>query len=233
MKANRTAVTVKTVEAHFVTDTGVTVTEGNVFNTAGVVIGAGSNITKLIGYNAGALTSGTTVQASYGFNAEHNDAVGETVGFRSQQRSLTSGWSYLANTNDGSLAAPAGLNCMVKIGGEAQGATPNAPAYWLDVLAAADDYSARIANRTGSNPFGLRIQYTAAAPNDTSHDFIHAEDNVAVRFQVASNGNVSINGSRVLTSRQTGTPANATDLATAIALVNDLKAKLVQHGLIS
>jgi hypothetical protein len=122
---------------------------------------------------------------------------------------------------------------MVKIGGEAQGATPNAPAYWLDVLAAADDYSARIANRTGSNPFGLRIQYTAAAPNDTSHDFIHAEDNVAVRFQVASNGNVSINGSRVLTSRQTGTPANATDLASAIALVNDLKAKLVQHGLIS
>lgn len=41
------------------------------------------------------------------------------------------------------------------------------------------------------------------------------------------------NGTQVVTTRQTGTAANATDLATAITLVNDLKAKLITHGLIS
>jgi hypothetical protein len=43
----------------------------------------------------------------------------------------------------------------------------------------------------------------------------------------------SINGQQVVGARQTGTAANATDLATAITLVNDLKAKLVAHGLVS
>lgn len=43
----------------------------------------------------------------------------------------------------------------------------------------------------------------------------------------------SINGTRVVSSRQSGTAANATDLASAITLVNDLKTKLVAHGLIA
>jgi hypothetical protein len=42
-----------------------------------------------------------------------------------------------------------------------------------------------------------------------------------------------LNGVQLLTARQTGTAANATDLATAITLVNDLKTKLTTHGLIS
>jgi hypothetical protein len=44
---------------------------------------------------------------------------------------------------------------------------------------------------------------------------------------------LKINGAQVVGARQTGTAANATDLASAIALVNDLKAKLVAHGLIA
>jgi hypothetical protein len=43
----------------------------------------------------------------------------------------------------------------------------------------------------------------------------------------------SINGTRVVSSRQTGTAANASDLASAITLVNDLKSKLIAHGLIA
>ena len=35
------------------------------------------------------------------------------------------------------------------------------------------------------------------------------------------------------TTQPTATPANATDLATALTLINDLKAKLIALGLIS
>jgi hypothetical protein len=44
---------------------------------------------------------------------------------------------------------------------------------------------------------------------------------------------LSVAGTQVVGPRQTGTPADATDLATALTLVNALKAKLVAHGLIS
>jgi hypothetical protein len=44
---------------------------------------------------------------------------------------------------------------------------------------------------------------------------------------------LTANGQQVIGARQTGTSADATDLATAITLVNDLKAKLTAHGLIA
>lgn len=44
---------------------------------------------------------------------------------------------------------------------------------------------------------------------------------------------VMLNALEAAFPTQTGTAANATDLATAITLVNDLKAKLVTLGLIS
>lgn len=50
---------------------------------------------------------------------------------------------------------------------------------------------------------------------------------------LASGKVLKINGTQVVTARQTGIAANATDLPTAITLVNDLKAKLITHGLVS
>lgn len=50
---------------------------------------------------------------------------------------------------------------------------------------------------------------------------------------VSGTPQLKVSGTKVVGPRQTGTVADATDLATAIALVNDLKAKLVAHGLIS
>jgi hypothetical protein len=44
---------------------------------------------------------------------------------------------------------------------------------------------------------------------------------------------IAINNVQVVGARQSGTPADASDLATAITLVNSLKAKLMAHGLIS
>jgi hypothetical protein len=44
---------------------------------------------------------------------------------------------------------------------------------------------------------------------------------------------IQIAGQQVVGARQTGTPGDATDLASAVTLVNSLKAKLVAHGLIA
>ena len=52
-------------------------------------------------------------------------------------------------------------------------------------------------------------------------------------LDLAAGKTISINGNQLLTARQTGTPADASDLATAIILLNAIKAKLVAHGLIS
>jgi len=52
-------------------------------------------------------------------------------------------------------------------------------------------------------------------------------------MNIASGKALLVNGTQVVGPRQTGTAADASDLATAIALVNDLKAKLIAHGLIS
>jgi hypothetical protein len=52
-------------------------------------------------------------------------------------------------------------------------------------------------------------------------------------------GNAAITGvykvgtTQVVGARQTGTPNAASDLATAIALLNDIRTKLITHGLIS
>jgi hypothetical protein len=50
---------------------------------------------------------------------------------------------------------------------------------------------------------------------------------------IGTGGQFKVNGTKVIGVRQTGTPADATDLATALTLVNALKAKLIAHGLIS
>ena len=44
---------------------------------------------------------------------------------------------------------------------------------------------------------------------------------------------LTVAGQQVVGARQTGTPSDATDLASALTLVNALKAKLIAHGLIA
>lgn len=52
-------------------------------------------------------------------------------------------------------------------------------------------------------------------------------------FDLQSGKVLKVAGTQVVGARQTGTPAAATDLATALTLVNDLRTKLISHGLIS
>ena len=237
LAGSNNATNITGVESHLRVDGPGTVTsQGRFYNTAGLTVGGAVTIPLIVGYNAGQLSdtsAGGVVTTAIGFNAEHTQGGSATRGFRSQIRNTGSNsYSFLADTNDGSETAAAAFSGKMSVGGNTQGSA-TAPAYQLDVTANANDFSAAIRNRAGSNTFGLRIQYTAAAPNGTGNEFIRCDDVGTTRFAVASNGSVKINGTQVVANRQTGTAANASDLATAITLVNDLKAKLIAHGLIS
>jgi hypothetical protein len=47
-----------------------------------------------------------------------------------------------------------------------------------------------VINSASSNPYGIGVQYTGAAPNDTARFFYYGADTSAARFIVYSNGNV-------------------------------------------
>ena len=53
-----------------------------------------------------------------------------------------------------------------------------------------DDLILRLRNTTSTNPYGLRINFDNAAPNDSTRYFIYCVDSSAVRFQVNSNGGI-------------------------------------------
>lgn len=50
--------------------------------------------------------------------------------------------------------------------------------------------TATIENIAGSNPFGLNVSFSNAAPNDTTRYFINCADNANTRMTVFSNGNI-------------------------------------------
>jgi hypothetical protein len=52
------------------------------------------------------------------------------------------------------------------------------------------DFSTYITNSNASTPYGLEIQFTAAAPNNTSQSFCLAEDTANLRFVVMANGGI-------------------------------------------
>jgi hypothetical protein len=244
----------KVVEAHMVMgqdSNGVsiaspgTVTSGAYFfNTAGITLGANVLLDTVYGYNAGQLTDASKVAHAYKFNAEHDQATTETVGFRSQVRTATGSWSFLSNTNNGTAAAPAGFSGSVAIGAPSNGATPDVPIWTLSVTSLNSDYAQGLTNANATNPFGLRIRYTNANPNDSGHNFISCDAGGTTYFQVASSGNLSIAGSQVLgprrqgwaaatgTSQRTTFATSTVTLAQLAAVVKALLDDLIAHGII-
>jgi hypothetical protein len=54
-----------------------------------------------------------------------------------------------------------------------------------------NEYTLRVRSTgTGSEPYGLAVQYPNQAPNNTSSAFITCQDSSGVRFKVFNNGNV-------------------------------------------
>jgi len=54
----------------------------------------------------------------------------------------------------------------------------------------ANDLILRLRNTSSTNPYGLRINFDNAAPNDSTRYFIYCVDSSGVKFQVNSNGGI-------------------------------------------
>jgi hypothetical protein len=84
----------------------------------------------------------------------------------------------------GGGTAPSAFNGFVKVGAS------SAPIYPLDLTGSQNNWVLNVANSHATQPFGARIRFSAAAPNNTTQEFLHCEDNVATRLTIWSNGNV-------------------------------------------
>jgi hypothetical protein len=61
----------------------------------------------------------------------------------------------------------------------------------LLVSCATSDYNARFVSNSATEPYGPIVDYTGAAPNDTTKWFLTCRDTSATRFQARSNGGLA------------------------------------------
>lgn len=112
------------------------------------------------------------------------------------------------------------------------------------------DGSSYLLGDTGTGAIGIYIG-NAAIANVTATGFFPQTNNAfdigsssfrwknywGAALDLTGNANVAgvykVSGTQVVGARQTGVPADATDLATALTLLNWLKAKLMLHGLVA
>lgn len=196
------------------------------FRAVSTTLGATASIATIKGFSAGQLGDATKVTNVYSFDAEDTAASSVVIGYRSQISSGTNKYQFF-----GAGTAASAFGGFVGVG------MTSTPLWPLSVTyGAGGSWGADFNNSSAASPFGIRVRYTAAAPNDTDHAFISFEDSGTTRYQVLSNGQVNINGSRVLANRQAAVTAptgGATIDSQARTAINDLIARLQAHGLIA
>jgi len=87
--------------------------------------------------------------------------------------------------------APGGTNHIAFLDSGNVGIGDTSPDYALDVVKSeSGSYVAMFEGTHGSNPYGAAIHFSAAAPNNTTSQFIYCADSSQARFAVYSNGSV-------------------------------------------
>ena len=217
---------VQVIAAHVRLDgPGDVTNEAICFRCVSTTLGAGVTVPTLKGLSIGDIGDATKVTNVYGIDIEDLVAASVAIGVRSVMNAATNKYFIF-----GAGTAQSAHNGHFGIG------ITNAPLWKLTVRESASTFVADFGNNHASSPFGIRIQYTAAAPNGTDNAFITCQDTGATRFEVASNGRVKIGGDFVLNGRQAAVTAptgGATVDSQARTAINDLIARLQAHGLIS
>ena len=217
---------VQVIAAHVRLDgPGDVTTEAICFRCVSTTLGAGVTVPTLKGLSIGDIGDATKVTNVYGIDIEDIVASSVAIGVRSVMNAATNKYFIF-----GAGTAQSAHNGNFGIG------ITNAPLWKLTVRESASTFVADFGNTHASAPFGIRVQYTVAAPNGSDNAFITCQDSGATRFEVTSDGRVKIGANFVLNGRQSAVTAptgGATVDSQARTAINDLIARLQAHGLIS
>lgn len=176
-------------EGHVRHDGSGTVSVSQNFSISGITLGdsgATGTITQSEGYSSGEIGHNTLVDRAYDFIAgDGSPCVTRRVSFRSELQAHANKYAF-----QGAGTAQSAFGGWVAVG--KNGAPLNA----LDVTTTVSDFSARLTNSHATTPWGVRIFFTAASPNNTTQSFLRCEDSVGTRLHIWSNGNiVNVNNS--------------------------------------
>jgi hypothetical protein len=179
-------------EVHSVIDgPGTVTTLFKGYSVASIVFGT-VVVPEYRGFSCGQITDGTKVTVGSCFHAEHQQTTavsGMAAGFRSQLRTVTGNFSFVADTNDGSPPAPACFAGKVKVGSESTYAAV-APLWDMHVLSNADDYALCVQNRSGGNPYIGRFEFRNLAPRNRTNKFATYVDTSGELAAIYSNGDI-------------------------------------------
>lgn len=147
--------------------------------------GHASRVTqKAVGFHAGNMTSGAPV----------------TAAFYSEMQGGTGKWTFYSDSD-----APNAFFGVTRIGDNtrpsdalevkgfaklSQDGTITATGSYHELVSTRADYIVHFRNTNASTPQGIRLRFTAAAPNNTTQEFIRCEDSVGTRMVTYSNGNL-------------------------------------------
>jgi hypothetical protein len=91
-------------------------------------------------------------------------------------------------------------NMRIKNGGNV-GIGESSPDYKLHVTSSTDSsFVAQLEHSDADNPYGLYINYTGGAPDDTSKEFLRCRDTTAIRTYIKSDGDVWTIDATILSS---------------------------------
>ena len=171
--SGNTAVTIDTSQRVLI---GATSASGFDSGADNLIVGAGS------GSNGITIYSGNTSTAAINFA---DGTTGSDI--------YAGGITYNHNTNnlDFSTTDGSGRMRITSAGDVLVGATATSSNAKFFVSASVADRFIRFNNTQPSAPFGIVVEYTAAAPNDTGKSFLFCADNSATRADIRSNGGLA------------------------------------------
>jgi hypothetical protein len=232
---NSAAVTfARAVEAHIVSSSTGAIGDAVYFSAVSLTHTGTGVINNLKGFSCSDLGDTTKVNNASGFFCGNfTQPATFAAAFQSEMNTGTNKWGFYHTGT-----APSAMAGSLALG------FATAPAYRLHVFDTVTNWVGQITNAHATNPFGLRVQYTNAAPNTTDNDFIRCTDSSGEKFQVMSNGTIRVAATQVVSTRKTGWTAATgsatrttfdTTTVTTQQLAERVKAlldDLISHGLI-